>query len=189
MNNRSYTLSAIVALDTTRCIGKGGRLPWKCNQDMLYFQAMTLGKICLVGRKTYESFGPLSGSEEHGLRGRHMVVVSTTLKESPGPHTSVAPDVRYALGVTIPELLASSYPEWHREVMVLGGEQIFHETLDEVDRIYTTDFQDVKTDGGDTYFPYLDHGWVRLCSRGDRCVPHGDILFNLYLRRGSPGTA
>jgi dihydrofolate reductase len=154
---------------------------------MLYFQAMTMGKICLVGRKTYESFGPLSGSEEHGLRGRHMVVVSTTLKESPGPHTSVAPDVRYALGVTIPELLASSQG-WHPEVMVLGGEQIYQQVLDDVDRIYLTLFRDVVTKDGDTFFPYLDHRWVRVSTRGDRCVPHGDVLYNLYLRRGSPGT-
>lgn len=188
MNNRSYTLSAIVALDTTRCIGKGGRLPWRCHHEMLHFQAMTLGKICLVGRKTYESFNTFPDSTERGLRGRHMVVVSTTLKESPGSHTSIAPDVAYALGITIPELLASSYPEWHREVMVLGGEQVYSETLDQVDRVYTTDFLDVKTKDGDTYFPYLDYKWTRVNSRMEQSPSHGSLRYSVHLRKGAPGT-
>lgn len=187
MSRYGYTLAAIVSMDSSRCIGKDGQLPWEHSQDMLYFQGQTLGKICLLGRKTYESLPLLTGTTEHGLRGRHMVVVSTTLNVDQGPHTTVVTSLEEALARVIPALLASSQG-WHPEVMVLGGEQIFQQILDDADRIYLTHFTDVATKDGDTFFPYLDHRWVRVSTRAENTDRYDRVLYNLYLRRGSPGT-
>lgn len=44
------------AQDRDGLIGKDGHLPWHLPDDLHYFRAQTVGKIMVVGRRTYESF-------------------------------------------------------------------------------------------------------------------------------------
>ena len=55
-------LCAVVAMDRNRTIGKDGDLPWRLPSDLKHFKRVTLGKPCLMGRKTWESLPfPLPG--------------------------------------------------------------------------------------------------------------------------------
>ena len=53
----------IAACDCARGIGKGGEIPWDCQEDRLFFRRQTMGKPLLMGRRTYESLPirPLPG--------------------------------------------------------------------------------------------------------------------------------
>jgi len=61
-------MEMIVAINKLGYIGKDGNLMWKCSDDLKWFKEVTMGKKCLVGRKTFESLPP--------LKGRELIVVS-----------------------------------------------------------------------------------------------------------------
>ena len=50
-------LTAIVAMDPNRLIGRDGSLPWHLPEDLEFFKKTTLGHPILMGRKTFESIG------------------------------------------------------------------------------------------------------------------------------------
>ena len=51
--------SAIYARDENGLIGLNGKLPWKCPDDLSWFQSHTRGKVVIMGRRTWESLPPL----------------------------------------------------------------------------------------------------------------------------------
>ena len=61
----SPRIAYVVAMDANRLIGRDNALPWRLPDDMRWFRAQTLGKPCIMGRKTYDSlpdrFRPLPG--------------------------------------------------------------------------------------------------------------------------------
>lgn len=69
--------SIIAAIDDQCGIGKDGKLPWVCAEDMKHFKALTLGHVVIMGKNTWDSipkqFRPLSG--------RMNVVISTTMSQ------------------------------------------------------------------------------------------------------------
>jgi dihydrofolate reductase len=64
-------MEMIVAVNKLGYIGKDGNLMWKCSDDLKWFKEVTMGKKCLVGRKTFESLPP--------LKGRELIVVSKSV--------------------------------------------------------------------------------------------------------------
>lgn len=50
-------LTAVVAMDPNRLIGRDGSLPWHLPEDLAFFKKTTLGHPVLMGRKTFESIG------------------------------------------------------------------------------------------------------------------------------------
>lgn len=62
-------LVAVAALGADGGIGRRGGLPWRLPGDLAHFRRVTLGKVLVVGRRTFEGLGG-------GLPGREMVVVS-----------------------------------------------------------------------------------------------------------------
>ena len=49
-------MEAIVAVDLSMGIGLNNALPWgHIKEDMALFMKSTMGKRCVMGRKTYES--------------------------------------------------------------------------------------------------------------------------------------
>lgn len=59
------TFNIIACVDSMRGIGRDGRLPWKgqieAKPDMPWFVRMTRDSVCIMGRKTFEDVGTLSG--------------------------------------------------------------------------------------------------------------------------------
>lgn len=56
-------MDAIAAINKLGYLGKDGQLMWHCKKDLKWFKEITMGKKCLVGRKTYEALPPLPGRE------------------------------------------------------------------------------------------------------------------------------
>ena len=48
-------ITLIAAMDDNLGIGKDGRLPWHNKEDLQHFKDYTEGKVCVMGRKTWDS--------------------------------------------------------------------------------------------------------------------------------------
>ena len=132
----------VVARARNGVIGNAGALPWRMPSDLKSFKALTMGKPVIMGRKTFESIGkPLPGrpnivvSRQEGYAPAGVEVVATL-----GRAIDLAHDFAYAKGVA--------------EIMIIGGGEIYGQSLALADRIYLTEIaMDVD---GDTRFPDVD---------------------------------
>ena len=118
-----------------RVIGIDNRLPWRLPAEMRYFRETTMGKPIIMGRKTHESIG-------RALPGRQNIVLTRNRTyESDG--CMIVHSVQEAL------IVAEG-----REVMVIGGAQLYKLFLPLADRIYLTL---VETEfEGDSFFPKIE---------------------------------
>lgn len=129
-------VSLVVAAGLDDGIGKDGRMPWHLPADLKHFKHLTLGKPVIMGRKTLESIGrPLPER-------RNLVITRDRVFGPPGVETCRS----------LEEALERA--EGSREVMVIGGGEIYRLALDRADRVYLTRVH-VQTDA-DTFFPKLD---------------------------------
>lgn len=131
-------LSAISAAGENNVIGKDNRLPWHLPADMRYFKTTTMGHAVILGRKTYDSFGK-------ALPGRTNIVLTTQ-------NDLLLPDA--VVVQSLQEALARAKEIESSETFVLGGAQIYQETMPMLDRIYLTRI--FKSFEGDAFFPVLD---------------------------------
>ncbi|MEK6287659.1 MAG: dihydrofolate reductase [Acidobacteriota bacterium] len=136
-------ISLIVAMDEKRGIGKAGKLPWHLSADLKKFRALTMGHHMIVGRKTFESIGK-------PLPGRQTIVVTS--------NASFKPEGCLVAG-SVQDAIAMARERKETEVFVIGGAQIYAQTLDAADRVYLTQVH-AEVDA-DTFFPELDNeGWI-----------------------------
>jgi dihydrofolate reductase len=53
---------AIAAMSRNRVVGKGNAIPWRIPDEFKWFRRMTLGRVVIMGRRTFESLPkPLDG--------------------------------------------------------------------------------------------------------------------------------
>lgn len=134
-------ISLIVAHDPNRVIGLDNQMPWHIPGDLAYFKEKTMDKAIVMGRKTFESIGRV-------LPGRKNIIVTRNAS-----YKAEGAEVVTNLNDAI--TLAEAH---HKEVMVIGGEQIFRAILPKADRLYITFIQ--KNFNGDTFFPpYNEEVW------------------------------
>lgn len=134
-------VSLIVAMAENRVIGRDGGLPWRLPDDLKRFKQLTIDHTVIMGRKTFDEV-------KQPLANRRNVVI--TRNRAWRPHgVTVVPSLSEALALGATE----------REVFVIGGGEIFRESLPIADRLYLTVVH--ATVEGDTYFPPFDgSGWV-----------------------------
>lgn len=65
-------LGAIWAQTDAGVIGRDGTMPWRASEDLAHFKTVTLGKLVIMGRRTWESFPP----RFRPLPGRTNIVIS-----------------------------------------------------------------------------------------------------------------
>lgn len=121
-------LSHIVAVSENEVIGKDNTLLWNFPEDLNYFKKRTTGKIMIMGRKTFASL-------KSPLPKRFHIVISRSISESTHPHVKFVSSLSDAY--TLAEKMTLSN-EWPEEVMVVGGGEIYRESLPDVDFIYIT---------------------------------------------------
>lgn len=145
-------ISIIVAYDQNRVIGLNGSIPWHLPEDLKLFKSRTIGHCVICGRKTWESL-PIKP-----LPGRLNIVVSTTLIATPAQRLLNYYSGRKKIFSNLKEAVAFAKSE-HEEVFIIGGAQIYKEslTLGLVDRIIASKVQGEYS--GDTFFPELDSSW------------------------------
>ena len=129
-------ISLIVAMAKNRVIGADGRIPWHLPNELKLFKSLTMGHHIVMGRKTYESIDRL-------LPGRTTVIV-TRKRGYSVPGAIVAHSTTEALQACKDD----------DECFVIGGAEIFRDTLPIADRIHLT-VVDAEP-AGDTFMPEFD---------------------------------
>jgi dihydrofolate reductase len=141
-------ISAIAAMSSNRVIGRDGDLPWHLPRDMKFFKNTTIGHHVIMGRANFASMNYTP------LRNR----VNIVLTRDPFFITSSAIVMH-----SIEEALAFAHEAGETEAFIIGGGQIYQQSLPFVEKIYLTEV--IKEVPGDTYFPELDmNEWVLASS-------------------------
>ena len=163
------TLAHIVAVSANDVIGANNTLPWDIPEDMKFFREKTKGHALIMGRKTFESVG-------HPLPHRLNVVI-TRQKDFPAsaPNVLVASDLKSAI-----ELCQTQVALYGDEIFIIGGGEIFRESMALVDVIYLTRIH--KDFPGEIFYPQVDEKMFELVERRDRVGPV-PFSFLRYVRR------
>ncbi|PTN10729.1 dihydrofolate reductase [Nitrosomonas aestuarii] len=135
-------LSILVAMAKNRVIGKNNGLPWHLPADLKRFKLLTMGHTIIMGRKTYESIGrPLPGR-------RNIIVTNQTDYNVAG--ATIVHSLEEALNISQPSDASGD----KCEQFIIGGADLYQQTLALSLRMYITEIQQVFD--GDTYFPEFD---------------------------------
>lgn len=138
-------LSIIVAVAKGGVIGANNGLIWHISEDLRYFKAVTTGSTIIMGRKSYESIG-------RPLPNRRNIVISR--------NSSFAAE-GCEVAATIDQALALCSQD--ENVYIIGGGEIYRQTIDMVDKLYITHVD--HSYEGDTYFPEIDYTkWEKIFS-------------------------
>jgi len=134
-------LALIVAVaDGNNVIGQNGQLPWgRLPADLRHFKRLSLGHPVVMGRKTFDSIG-------RPLPGRPNLVITRQVGWS-AEGTETLPTVASALA------RAAELAGPEGMVCVIGGGEIYRETLSAADVVYLTEVH--GSFEGDAYFPTL----------------------------------
>ena len=134
-------ISIIVALANNNVIGKDNALIWHLPADMKFFKEKTIGHCIITGRKNYESipekFRPLPNRT-------NIVITRQTDYNAPG-----AIVVR-----SLADALKKAKETDDNEIFIIGGAQIFEQSLHLTDKIYLTEIH--KEFDGDVFFPKVE---------------------------------
>jgi len=159
-------LCAVVAMDRNRVIGRDGDLPWRLPSDLKHFKRVTLGKPCLMGRKTWESLPfPLPGRPN---------LVLTRNQNYGAKGAEVFTDTNDMIGKGF-ELAGAAGAI---EVMLIGGAQLYAKLLPLCDRLYVTQV-DAEVPG-DAVFPEIKSDiWRPISEEGPIQGPKDDFAFHV----------
>ena len=171
--NPSVRFSHIVATSQNNAIGYQGKLPWHIPEDLKFFSKTTKNHIVLMGRKTWESF---KGSLPQRL---NVIVTRKTDYKVIEKSTHIIYDLKTAIKFC--ETTALSSQNWGKEIFIIGGEQIYKQSLPWINTIYLTRIhQKVK---GDTFYPVVDKTQFKLTQRQDHFTASTPFSFLTYQRK------
>lgn len=161
-------ISAIVAMSQNRVIGKHNKIPWYLPADLKYFKRTTIDHHIILGRKCYESIGrPLP-------KRTNIIITRNKAFEAEG----------CVVVNSIEDALRYSRNQEQSEVFIVGGGQIYEQSMKLWDRLYLTE---VETEvDGDIYFPKIDDKqWLIVNEKhqmADENNPY-NYTFKVYERR------
>jgi dihydrofolate reductase len=128
-------ITLVVAMDAQRGIGVDNQLPWHLPEDLAHFKRVTLGHPIIMGRKTFDSIG-------RPLPKRRNIVV-TRNRDWSHEGVDVAGSLQDAVALAGDE-----------QASIIGGAQIFTESMGIADRMIVTHIDAVYR--CETFFPTID---------------------------------
>ncbi len=132
-------IALIAAISENNCIGKSGTLPWYIPEDLKRFKKITTGHTVLMGRKTWESipekFRPLPDR-------KNIVITRNTTYPVPR-------------GVVLYHSVEDALKHEQGDIMVIGGAEIYAQSIDRADTLYITHIRTCIEDGT-AFFPTID---------------------------------
>ncbi len=164
-------VSLIVAASENNVIGKDNHLLWRLPNDTKFFKNTTWGMPVIMGRKTFES---LKGEP---LPGRSNIVI-THQKDWKTDNDKAQ------VASTLQEAIQLAEQTDCKEVFVIGGGQIYAESISVADKIYMTRVHTIVD--GDAYFPVINEKEWKLESNTDFAADekHGYAYsFQLWRRK------
>ncbi|MFU8544348.1 dihydrofolate reductase [Acinetobacter junii] len=140
----------VVAMDKNNCIGKGNALPWHISADLKHFKAITQGGVVIMGRKTLESMG-------RALPNRVNWVIT---RDPSWQFEGVK--VAYSIEDALNEALTDVQHSEKASLFIIGGGEIFTQTLNIADRLELTHVDlDVQ---GDAHYPKISEDFQKVNS-------------------------
>lgn len=133
-------MKAIVAVDLNWGIGCGGNLLQRIPEDMNFFKQMTLGKVVVMGRETFDS---LPGKSP--LKDRVNIVLSKSV---------ISSDNGVIICRSLNELFKQIEKYNTEDVFIIGGESVYSQFLPYCEEAYVTRIQNEYL--ADKYFINLD---------------------------------
>ena len=143
-------ISIVVAIAENNAIGRNNGLLCHLPADMKMFRELTTGHTVVMGRKTFESL------PNGALPNRKNIVISRTLQPKEEGNLIICSSLEKAF-----ELCQND-----DEVFVIGGAQVYNETMSKADFLYITWIKN-RFDDADTFFPEIDFGKWKETSRKD----------------------
>lgn len=160
-------ISHIAAMAKNRVIGVDGGLPWDLPEDMKFFREKTSGHMIVMGRKTYESF-------PKPLKNRLHIVITRQKDYKVAEGVKVFSDIEKAIN-----FCKTQTKQWGEEVFIIGGGQIYKQTLEHAHQLYITEID--KDFKGDAKYPEFEKDFI-MAEKDDRFEPL-NFSFCLYTRR------
>ena len=140
-------ITLVVAASENNAIGLNNQLLWHLPKDMRFFKNTTWGMPILMGRKTFESMG------SKPLNGRLNIIITRN-------KNWVNEDVTVVH--TLDEAIALATKFSYKELLVIGGGEIYEMALPLAEKIWLTRVH--TTIEGDVYFPKLNTEWEMVSS-------------------------
>jgi dihydrofolate reductase len=148
----AHQLTLVVAMDAQRGIGVDNKLPWHLPEDLAHFKRVTLDRPIIMGRKTFDSIGrPLP-------KRRNIVVTRNRDWSHEGVEVAGSLDEAVALAGDL-------------EASIIGGAQIFNESMALADRMIVTHIDGVYR--CDTFFPEIDPAQWTVTAREEHQSSEG----------------
>lgn len=166
----SVKFAHVVAADNNNVIGDQNRLLWRISDDLKHFKSVTTGKPVVMGRKTFQSIG-------FALPDRDNIVVSRDAHfRADGVFVVRSIDDALTLAARLAQFRGAN------ECCMIGGAQIYEQTIGIVDRVY---FTRVDADlSGDARYTCDLSGWTAQtlgnCEKSDK--NQYACLFQLFER-------
>ncbi|HUH26191.1 MAG TPA: dihydrofolate reductase [Flavobacterium sp.] len=156
-------ISLVAAIAENNEIGKDNDLLWHLPADFKHFKNTTSNHYILMGRKTFESFPkPLPNRI-------HLIVTRQK--------TYVVPENCFVFS-TINEALQFAENKKQEVVYVIGGGEIFEQTIDEANELIITHVKASFKDA-DAFFPEIKKEWNIISEDFHKSDEKNNIDFNI----------
>jgi dihydrofolate reductase len=140
-------ISLVVAAAQNNAIGLHNRLLWHLPNDLKFFKNITWAMPVVMGRKTFEALAgkPLPGrlnmviTRQKDFRAEGVIVVSS-----------------------MEEAISIANQQDYKELFVIGGGEIYQQSMLLADKIYLTRVDAVLE--GDTFFPAIEKDKWKMVS-------------------------
>ncbi len=163
-------VSLVLARADNGVIGDAGGLPWHLPDDLRHFKALTLGKPCIMGRKTWESL------PRKPLPGRTNIVVTRDERfAAEGAQVVHSLDAAFALAGDA------------EEVCVIGGAEIFRMALPRATHIHLTEIH-AAFPGDTTMAPFAPPAWQETAREAHATAEGLRYSYVTLERTGARGT-
>ena len=146
-------INLIAVVGKNRVIGKDNKLIWKLPGDLPRFKTITTPHPIIMGRKTFQSFG------SKPLPNRTNIII-TRNAEFKAPGCIVCSSLEEAM---------KKAKEIDKEIFIIGGGEIYHQSIKLADRLYLTIVDEETV--GDTFFP--DYRKFKVISSEENETPEG----------------
>ncbi|QYC11523.1 dihydrofolate reductase [Brevundimonas nasdae] len=162
-------ISLVVARGRNGVIGRDGDLPWRLRSDLQRFKAITVGKPCLMGRKTWESL-PLKP-----LPGRlNIVLTKDESYEADGRAKGAL--VCFTLDEAIEIARETAQDDGVEEICIIGGTALFEAALPRAKRLYITEV-DASPEGDAVFPPFDQTDWIEASAESHPAGEKDDHAF------------
>jgi len=144
-----------------RAIGRNNQLLWQIPDDLKRFKKLTQGHPVIMGRKTFESILDVLGQP---LPNRTNIVITHQADYQARDVITVN---------SVDKALSQAKALDDREVFIIGGQQIYQQTLDQADRLYLTVVESDQE--GDAWFPDYDKIFNKITEL--QKMKHGELEY------------